>query len=24
MKYIYVCSTCDTVWKTEMNYWLLV
>ena len=20
MKYIYVCSTCDTVWKTEMEY----
>jgi DNA-directed RNA polymerase subunit M/transcription elongation factor TFIIS len=20
MKYIYVCSTCDTVWKTEIDY----
>ena len=20
MKYIYVCSTCDTVWKTEVEY----
>lgn len=20
MKYVYVCSTCDTVWKTEINY----
>ncbi len=20
MKYVYVCSPCDTVWKTEINY----